>query len=280
MINLFSYMDYRQYLKDRYIDEKAAKKHFSFRYFSRIAGFGSAGYLKMVMNGDRNLSAASINQFARALKFSKRETAYFEALVLFNQASTDQERDLYFERLSSLKPPVKLQGIEKDQYEYFSQKYFVVIREMVALPNFKEDPKWIAKNVKPSIKPKEAAHAVEVLLRLGLLKRDDSGKLVQSDASLTTPAEVNSMEVYNFHQSMLNEAKKTMLTISPELRDITSLTIPIPKESLKEIKERIKSFREEIIDFINKGPQNYHEVYQLNAQLFPITKTQKGDTKS
>lgn len=271
--DIFSYMDYRIYLKDRYVAEKAKKRHFSYRYFARIAGLSSPGYLKMVMDGDRNLSPTSIGQFAKALKFSKREAAYFEALVLFNQAKSDQERDLYFERLNALKPPVQLKGIEKDQYEYFTQKHFVVIREMIALPHFKEDYEWIAKRVKPAIKAKEAERAISVLFRLGLIKRDDDGKLIHSDASLTTPAEVASVEVYNFHRAMLNEAKEAMLTVPPEWRDITSLTIPIPRAALKEIKERIKGFREEIINIINKGSNDYHEVYQLNCQLFPVTET-------
>lgn len=273
-MELFSYLDYRRYLRDRFAYEKSRTRHFSFRYFARIAGFSSPGFLKMVMTGERNLTPTSINQCARALKLPKKEAAYFEALVLFNQARTDQERDLYFERLSSLKPPVRLTGLAKDQYEYFSQKHFVVIREMVSLPCFREDPEWIAQGVKPPIKPKEVQHALEVLLRLGLIKRNAEGKLIQSDASLTTPAEVASVEVYNFHQAMLNDAKEAMLRVSPELRDITSLTIPIPKKSLGSIKERIKAFREEIIDVVNKGTSDYHEVYQLNIQLFPVTRTE------
>ncbi len=279
MPDLFRSMDYRAYLKDRYAAEKAKKRHFSHRYFARIAGLSSSGYLKMVMDGNRNLSPTSIAQFARALKLSKREAGYFEALVLFNQAKSDPERELYFERLSALKPAVKLTGIEKDQYEYFTQKHFVVIREMVALSGFQEDPAWIAKRVKPAIKAKEVEHALEVLLRLGLIRRNKDDKLVHSEASLTTPAEVDSVEVYNFHQSMLNEAKEAMLTVSPELRDITSLTIPIPKKSLPKIKERIKAFREEMIDLINQGDRDYHGVYQLNCQLFPVTSTHKEGKK-
>lgn len=272
-MELFSYLDYRLYLKDRYAEEKKQRRHFSFRYFARIAGLSSSGYLKMVMDGQRNLSPTSINQFTRALKLSKHEAAFFEALVLFNQAKTDQERDLYFERLVSLKQPVKLTGLAKDQYEYFSQKQFVIIREMVALPGFREDPEWIAKRLRPPIKPQEAEYALQVLLRLGLLKRDPEGKLVQADSSLTTPAEVTSLEVCQFHQSMLNDAKEAMFRVPPELRDITSVTVPIPQASLKEIKDRIKNFREEIISVLNKGGTGYDEVYQMNIQLFPVTNT-------
>lgn len=275
-MDLFHYIDYRQYLQDRYAEEKAKNRHFSFRFFARVAGISSPGFLKMVMDGDRNLTPESVNQFTKALKFSKKEAAYFEALVFFNQAKSDRERDLYFERLQALRPPTQLKGLEKDQYEYFTQAHFVILREMVALPDFKEDHAAIAAHLRPPIKPKEVEHALDVLLRLGLLKRDETGKLAHSDASLTTPAEVESAEVYRFHQTMLNEAKRAMLETPAPLRDITSLTIPIPKAALPALKERIRDFREEILDVINKGSADYHEVYQLNIQLFPVTRVKGG----
>lgn len=272
-MNLFSYMDYRQYLKDRYAYEKALNKNFSYRYFARMAGLSSPGFLKMVMNRERNLTPTSINQFSKALKLTNKETDYFEALVLFNQAKTDKERDLYFERLTALKPRSKLTGLQNDQYEYFTKKYFVIIREMVSLPHFRENPAWIGKRLSPKLKPKEVEHALNVLLRLGLIKRNEAGKLVPATASLTTPSEVESMEIFNFHREMLNDAKEAMLSTPSEDRDITALTIPLTKKMLPEFKKRIQSFREEMIDLINKGNVNFDEVYQMNVQLFPVTKT-------
>ena len=43
--------------------------------------------------------------------------------------------------------------------------------------------------------------------------------------------------------------------------------IKIPKE----FKKKIQEFRESIIEWVNKGASNYHDVYQLNLHLFPST---------
>lgn len=273
--DIYNYIDYREFLKNYFSKEKETNHHFSFRYFARISGFTSPGFLKMVMDGERNLSPASINKLSKGVKLNPKEAAYFEALVLFTQSDNPKDRGLYFERLSSLKPHAKIQGIEKDQYEYFTQKHYVILREMVALPHFKEDPVWIAQHIETLIKPKDVEHALSVLMRLGLIKRNETGRLIQADASLSTPPEVNSVEVYNFHREMLDEAKEVMLKVPPEVRDVSSLTIPIPLESIKGIKEKIQNFRDQIMSDINKGSTNYHEVYQLNIQLFPVTTTKK-----
>lgn len=269
----YNYMDYRQFLQALLVEYKQTTRYFSFRYFARVAGFSSPSYLKMVIDGARNLTPTSIQQVAKAFKLGKRETAYFEALVLFNQARDDKEKELYLERLSALKPRAQLQGIKKDQYEYFTNKLFVTLREMVALPDFQEDPAWIAAKLRANVKPKEVEHALAVLQRLGLVRRNDAGRLIQADASLTTPPEVASLELMQYHRSMLDDAKEALHTMTPELRDVTALTIPIPKDAVVEIKRRVQTFREEILDYINKGSADYFEVYQLNVQLFPLTRT-------
>lgn len=272
-IDPYRYLDFRLYLKDLLKAEKARNRYFSFRYFSRVAGLSSPSYLKMVMDGKRNLSPSSIHQFAKAFKLGRKETAYFEALVLFNQARTEKEKDLYFERLSALRPTGNLHGLEKDQYEYYTHKHFVIIREMVALPHFQDDPAWIAGRLSPPIKPKDVEHSIDVLTRLGLLKRDPTGKLVQCDASVTTPPEVVSIEVMQFHKAMINDAKDALFAVPPDQRDISAVTVPIPLKSIPELKQKLQTFREELVAMINKGDQNFDEVYQFNIQLFPVTKT-------
>jgi uncharacterized protein (TIGR02147 family) len=271
-IAVFGYMDYRSFLRDRFAAEKKAKKYFSFRYFARITGFGSSGYLKMVMDGDRNLSPNTISLIVKAFKLAKKEAAYFEALVLYNQAKNDQERDLYLERMAALQPPPVMTEIDRDKYEYFTKRHFVIIREMAAVPDFVEDPVWIASKLTPPIKPKEAEHAVEVLLRLGLLARDAGGKLVQADVTLTTPGEIPAIEIFQYHGQMLSLAREALVKVRQDQRDITALTIPIPSELLPEIKKRIREFREGIIDLVNRGGTQYHEVYQINIQCFPVSR--------
>ena len=93
-IDVFNYLDYRKYLHDVYHDYKAKDAKFSFRYFSRQAGFKSSSVLKMAISGTRNLTAASAVKCAKALKLKGKELEYFESLVQFNQAKTDKEKEL------------------------------------------------------------------------------------------------------------------------------------------------------------------------------------------
>src|SRR5262245_11343971 len=104
MADLFKYLDYRRFLKDYYTEQKAKRgSAFSFRSFARLAGLSSPNFLKLVMDGKRNLGPEGIKSFAKALKLGKEESSYFENLVHFNQSATDDERNEWYKRLSASK---------------------------------------------------------------------------------------------------------------------------------------------------------------------------------
>jgi hypothetical protein len=68
----------------------------------RAAGLGAPNYLKLVIDGKRNLSSDMAERFARACRLNADGTEYFRTLVAFNQASTDEEKNALHARLSKL----------------------------------------------------------------------------------------------------------------------------------------------------------------------------------
>lgn len=269
--DLFIYEDFHVYLRDRVAFERSRKRGFSYRNFAKASGFGSSGYLKMVIDGQRNLGSQAITAINRAFNHSRRESAYFEALVLCNQAKIDKDKQFYQDKLNTLRPKTKQKLLDQAKYDYFTKSHFVVIREMVALPNFKEDPKWIAERIKPSIKPDVAEETINKLMVLGLLSRNEQGKLVQSDAIVSTPPDIAAKEIYQYHVQMLNLANKALFEGDPHMRDITAVTLPIPRELIPQVKELIQDFRQNLLDIVNSANQPFSEVFQVNIQCFPVT---------
>ncbi len=54
-ISVFEYDNYREFLRDSYEYLKAANPKYSYRYFSKSAGFKSSSVMKMIMDGKRNM---------------------------------------------------------------------------------------------------------------------------------------------------------------------------------------------------------------------------------
>lgn len=274
-MDIYSFVDYRLFLKAFFEKLRVTDKSFSMRRFAKSAGIGSSSFLKMVMEGQRNLSHRTIVKIAKALKLDTRQTGFFEAMVLFTQAAVDKERELYFQRLNRLKPRVRFQGVEKHQYDFFKKRHYVVIREMVALPHFRLNYDWIADHISPRITRDEAKEAVEALVKLGLLATDETGKLRQTQPSLTTQPSVTSLDLFQLYLDWNKMARDALLRVPSDLRDFSSLTVPIPKSRLDEIKEKISEFRHEIIDYLNKVEPEFDDVFEMTINLFPVTNTSK-----
>lgn len=270
--SVYEYLDYRAFMKDHYDAKKAANAKFSFRYFARKSGFSSSNFLKLVMDGQRNLGPTAVSRVAKALGLDAEDGDFFGLLVSMNQAPTVADRNRAWERVAANRRFRAARKLDGPLFEYLTHWYYPVIRELAGRPDFKEEPAWIAGQLFPTIEAKEARQALKTLEQLGLLVRDADGKLVRGDASLTTGHEVRHVVVPAYHLQMIERAARAVETVPPDARDVSALTVCIRESSLPELKAKIHRFREEMLDRCDTdtGPER---VYQLCIQLFPLSKS-------
>lgn len=269
MKDVFTYLDHRKFLSDVFEELKGTRPNFSHRAFAKAAGFASSNYVMLVMQGKRNLSGEGIQKIAKALKLKKAEAEFFENLVRFNQAASDTEKNFYYGRIAGNRRYAAARPLEKGQFEYYSNWYVPAIREMVLLEDFQEDPAWIAARLKPAITPREAEGALKLLTGLGLLVRDDAGRLVQKDPHIASGDEVASLAMTNFQREMIARAAASIDATPADLREVGSLTFAASKERLAEAKRMIREFRSRLAGFLAEGP-GADAVYQFNFQLFDL----------
>ncbi len=267
---IFEYNNYRQYLKDYYAECKRKHRYFSYRYFAKKAGSPSSSWLLYVMKGKRNLTESSVEQFVTAMKLSDKEATYFRALVRFNQAQTTLEKDRLYKELLKQAGGPSIKIIEKEQFEFYSKWYHHAIREMISLNGFKENPVWIAKKLKPTIKPKEARRSLTLLEALGFIKRDKTNKWVPVNTAISTGDEVRSHSVREFHRQMIGLAKEAIDNFESEKREISSLTASFSEECFTKLKKHFVDFENELIKIIEDDKNQADKVYQMNFQMFPL----------
>ncbi|MDO8493846.1 MAG: TIGR02147 family protein, partial [Deltaproteobacteria bacterium] len=263
------------FLKDWHKQAKESRSSFSFRNFAKKAGFQSSNFVMLVMQGKRNLGEESVRKFVIGLDLNKQQEEFFRDLVFFNQAKTHKEKDHYYKSLLRGKQVHQLKPMEKEQYEYYSEWYHPVVRELVNAKEFDGTPEWIAKIISPEITPAQAAKSLELLEKLGFIQRAPANRWKQTASVISTGPELRSIVVHNYHKKMLDLTKSRMDELSASERDTSAMTLGIKQEKLGEIKEKINRFRKEILEFVSD--QNEPDtVVQFNMQFFPVTKTNKG----
>lgn len=274
-ISLFEYLDYRQYLKDLYSTSKVTRQAFSFRTFSKRAGFTSSNFYKLVMDCDRNLTEESLVKFMKGLGLNKQEQDFFRNLVFFNQAKKHEEKDLYYQKLLQSRKFNQLKPIEKEQYEYYSSWYYAVVREMICAKGFDGSCEWLMSRIEPELSRSQVEKSIQVLEKLGFIKKVND-KWQQTSSLVTTGAESASLVLLNYHKSVLELTRDQLSRISPQDRDVSSLTLGISREKIPELKKYIQQFRQQVLKMVSTDVEP-DEVLLLNIQMIPVTKTATGD---
>jgi uncharacterized protein (TIGR02147 family) len=269
-MDVFAYIDYRRFLGDYYRTKKAQSQGFSYRSFARRAGLRSSNHLKRVIEGQRNLSARSVGQYARAIGLDGEPAEYFAALVAFNQSETGRDRETAYARMLSFRGYCQAHHIDARYAAYHSQWFIPVVREMALRRDFEADPKWIADRLLPTIDPQEAAEALEVLFELGMLRRTETGHVVQAEPVVTTGEQTRGIQIGHYHRAMLGRAADAIDLVRADDRFITSLTFCVGEQGFEKVRDRVQRFRKELIALLAEE-EDGETVLQLGIQLFPVS---------
>jgi uncharacterized protein (TIGR02147 family) len=273
MIDPFEYLNYRKLLKDLYGERKKEQPIFSYRYIAQKVGFSSAGFFTNIIQGKRNISPEYIFKFAEVFKLKKGETEYFELLVNFDQAKDHDRKRFYFEKILGHKKS-KIKITDAQQYEFYSTWYYTAIRELIFLYPFKGEYEELAKRVSPPIKPAEAKKAVELLEKIGFIKKNADGIYEQTDTFISTGYEARSVAITNFLMEMADLAKEAIDRYPRNKRDISSLTFSLSEQGFTTIQERLKDFRRELLEIAREDQSHKRpdRVYHVNTHIFPLSR--------
>ncbi len=274
MQSLYEYTDYRCFLKDRFFSLKEKNPRFSYRSFNRQAGIASSGFLKLVMDGERNLGEEGIQKISKGFKLSEQESEFFSILVRFNQADTHEEKDRHFRMLMRQKPYAQAVALQVAQYNLFSRWYYVAILELVRLDTTEfRDDQWLQRNLHPTVGLRLVHKAVNELQELGLLEKDSKGQWFRKEQMLKTPNEVRSLSLVNFHKEVSQLASRAVAEDSPDKREFSALTIAVSEQGFTRIKKEMQKFRKKLHGLLEEEEKNPREkVCQINLQLFQINK--------
>lgn len=274
--SIYDYVDYRAFLSDSLAHIQTRNSKYSATAYVRQAGFGenSRGYFNLIMSGKRNLSSSTILGFAKTLKLNDKETFHFENLVHYNQATTEKEKSLYFERIKKNMKGKTSEAFEllKSQYNYFTNWYMVAIRELVSLDSFREDYDFISKKLRNKVSKKEIVEGINDLIKLGLLKRNEKGHLVLADQLINfTDSSMNYTVVNALHTQFLDKAKDSLNEDAYENRSASCVVLATDKANFDLIREEIKAFRDHILNKYATTTDKVDCVLNLGIQLNHIT---------
>ncbi|EQC45545.1 TIGR02147 family protein [Bacteriovorax sp. Seq25_V] len=250
-------------LKDELFERKKRNHLYSLRSFAKSLDI-SADSFSRILNNKRPLT------LDRALSWKDKLNLMDDTYVDFIESVKNyqyQRLDETHKKARQLTERYDYHLLQLDQFELISNWYHIVILNLTELSEFESSPEWIAKKL--GIDVDDTIDAINRLKRLGLLV-EDNGKILRTLQRIETPTDTPSQAIRKYHQDNIERALYSLNNDIVELRDISSITMPLDPANLEEAKKRIKIFRKEMSEFLQTG--SGQQVYSLNVQLFPQTR--------
>ncbi|MCB0419086.1 MAG: TIGR02147 family protein, partial [Bdellovibrionales bacterium] len=236
-------------------------------------GFGSPNYLKLVMDGKRNLSDEAIGKFAKGLRLDSHESEYFKFMVGYNQCEDRIKKEVYEAKLHYLRELFKVKELIPEHYDYYHDWYHAAIREMINNKGtVRNNPVVIAAKLSPQISEEDAANSISLLKKLGYVVENGNGDLQPGQGTETAVAGAE-MAQKIYHEQMAELAAKSLYTQGSATQEFESVTVALPANKVAELKQKIKELVAEV-----SNEHGGEQVYQFNVQLFALTQEDGEET--
>ncbi len=269
-IRVYDYLDYRLFLRDLYETRRAVDPRFSCRYIAQKVGFRSASYFTQVIKGRVGMTTDMALRFAAFLRLDPKESDYLELLVLHQRSKTVKERRRYLEKLGAFRES-KAQLVPPEHFEFFEKWHHTAIRELLYIRPFDGDHKALGKLLHPPLPATKVKESIELLLRLGMARRDGK-RVVRTDGRSTTTGEaVQAVQIDQFHASTLQLGMRAIEGTPRDRRALSSFTMTLSPEGRKKVEAEIVEFRRRI-QAIAHADSGETAVHHLGIQLFPMTR--------
>tara|TARA_B100000749_G_scaffold280455_1_gene276658 strand:+ start:95226 stop:96125 length:900 start_codon:yes stop_codon:yes gene_type:complete len=274
------FTDYRLYLMAFYsfrqFETRTDRRPYSYGHFSAAADIKSPNYLKMVIEGKRNLSATMIDKFAKAMGLNKKNTEEFRALVNYNQATEPLERNRCLKVLNDIRVKSSIEEGQLAQ-EDFERVPSWVSWALVALTDSgvtQFDEEVLFKTLKGRAKKDEIRKCLDKLIGEGQLERSEDGSIKKTGLQMKDAERIPAELVKKLQAQLIYLGLESLFHDEPEQREFGTITLSLTEAEFKKLKFDIRHFRKKIyaealLNREQNGPGD--RVYQMNVQLFPLS---------
>lgn len=279
---LAAYTDFRRYLHDFFsykkIETADSLRPYSYAHFSAAADIRSPNYLKLIIEGQRNLSRQMIAKFCKALGLNKTESEEFEALVLYGQAKTPAERNQHLKVLSEIrvKNKIKEGKIQSEDYESVPSWVAWVLYALADQKSVNFDLESLKATIGNKATIEEIKISLGHLLERGeLIKDPETGEIKKGRELMSGGQNVPVELVRKLQAELIYLGLESLFQDRPQDREFGALTLALTEKEFEALKFEVRQMRKRWFkDFsVNRKSEKGDRVFQVNFQLFPITKS-------
>jgi len=282
---IVEYLDYRSYMLEFYAERKRTSA-FTWREFSKLSGFASSGYLKLVCDGKTRLRGEGAASVAKAMGLAGYQAEYFCRMVEFCDASSNEDKQAAYCEMQRLANDNKVRILGGESFSYFSHWINPALRELAPImPGAK--PLEMAHMLRPSVPAADVRYSLDQMVQMGLLRRIEcNGRETyeQADVGINPvdnadqKAAIN-VAVRSMQKQFAHLAADALDEFDGSERNLSGITMGLDRAAYERVAKEMTKFRKKIESIVSEV-KDYDRVYRINLQMFPLTrKLEEKDEK-
>ncbi len=268
MNSVYSYTDYREYIRDFLLEKKRKNSGYSSRCAAEKCGVPSGTFTR-ICNGTRGIGNSVLPKIIEWLGLRNREAAYFRVLIQFQQCCDSAEKELLYTELSDMRKKMH-HCIPEEKFHFFEQWYYVALYELIKIVPDIADPGQLGMLLEPPVSPVKVEKALDVLLTAGFICKTECGYAAKG-TFLSTGDRWESAAIQAFQKMMASLGAEALVRFPKKERDISTLSVSLSEENFRKVSELICETREKI-RIIENNEVSPEKVYQVNFQVFPLSR--------
>jgi len=286
-LNLFT--DYRHYLREFYEfrrnQTRSSLRPYSYANFAAAADIKSPNYLKLIIDGQRNLSTEMAKRFAKAMNLAKEDTEEFVALVDYTQATEPLERNRYLKALADIRVRQQLKSgeINADTWNKVPSWVTWVLYALADQKGVSFKPDELFEAMRGKARSEDIRRSFEKLLTSGELTQNaETGEVTKGRELMAGSEDVPVAMVRKLQAELIYLGLESLFQDQPQDREFGAQTLALTEKEFEQLKFELRQFRKrwaKDIGVARKGEKG-DRVFQLNIQLFPVTKGSKNEITS
>jgi len=271
-VEIYEYMDYREFIKDWFRHEKRTRRRFTVREFARRAGFNSTGFLNELMAGRRHLSKDWVEKFLKVMGLLKYREIYFRCLVAFSKAKTYDKKNIAYKNLVDSNRKF---GRTEEYYlsEVYRDWYNPVILNLLRIRNVKNDYDSLASLLRPAIRNYEARASIKLFKRLKLIRKNKEGFWKPVKKAFELAYKSGSIGRNNLHKSAVGAfLKRANIIDNMEKVSTIHVAMSLSENALNDVSREVLKFKKSVEAIALADYEKVDRVSVLTMQFCQATK--------
>lgn len=267
MLNIDEISDYRDLLKQYYVQRKLDMPLYSYRMMGMKLGLETSQIFR-ILNKEYHLPTRCIPLAKDLLGLSGRSGELFEILVAAVRTRSKTKQDKLYEMALALRD-VELRKLNTHELLFLSKWWIPAVRSYIELYGDDANPSHIAAHIIPPISREQVVEALQVLETLGFVTKRSSGRLAVSQHHFTSSGTEKTAAIRSYQNQLFSLGQNALATIPPSERSISTLMVSVDEDCFQELQEMSREFRRQI----QKRVENVafpDRAMQVMVSIFPV----------